>query len=141
MPDGHAASLAANVTYFGGATDAAELSAFANPDNLGFDADGNLWIVTDGNQPGGNNDGCFVCPTDGPERGHVRQFMSGPIGAEVCGCEFTANGETLFLTLQHPGEAGSATNPQSHWPDGGDAAPRPSVVAIEPESRARKFGT
>jgi hypothetical protein len=47
----------------------------------------------------------------------------------------------LFLTLQHPGEAGSATHPQSHWPDGGAAAPRPSVVAIEPESRGRKFGT
>ena len=141
LPAEHSGSLAANVTYFGGATDADELSAFANPDNLGFDGDGNLWIVTDGNQPGDNNDGCFVCPTDGPERGQVRQFMSGPLGAEVCGCEFTADGRTLFLTLEHPGEAGSATNPQSHWPDGGDAAPRPSVIAIEPEARGRKFGT
>ena len=118
-----------------------ELSAFANPDNLGFDAAGNLWIVTDGNQPGDFNDGCFACPTDGPERGQVRQFMSGPVGAEVCGCEFTADGNALFLTLQHPGEAGSATNPQSHWPDGEDAAPRPSVVAIEPEARSRRFGS
>jgi secreted PhoX family phosphatase len=141
LPTEHPASLAAELTYFGGATEAAELSAFANPDNLGFDADGNLWIVTDGNQPGGFNDGCFACPTQGPERGHVRQFMSGPVGAEVCGCEFTADGSTLFLTLQHPGEAGSATSPQSHWPDGGDAAPRPSVVAISPEGRRRKFGS
>jgi secreted PhoX family phosphatase len=141
LPAEHSASLAANVTYFAGTTDVDELSAFANPDNLGFDQDGNLWIVTDGNQPGDNNDGCFVCPTDGPERGRVRQFMSGPIGAEVCGCEFTADGRTLFLTLQHPGEAGSATEQQSHWPDGGEAAPRPSVVAIEPEARGRKFGT
>lgn len=141
LPAEHAASLDQNATYFGGATESAELSAFANPDNLGFDADGNLWIVTDGNQPDGNNDGCFVCPTDGPERGQVRQFMSAPVGAEVCGCEFAAGGGTLFLTLQHPGEAGSATSPQSHWPDGGDAAPRPSVIAIEPESRGRKFGT
>jgi secreted PhoX family phosphatase len=141
LPPEHAGSLAAELTYFGGATDVDELSAFANPDNLGFDADGNLWIVTDGNQPGGFNDGCFACPTDGPDRGQVRQFMSGPVGAEVCGCEFTRDGGTLFLTLQHPGEAGSATNPQSHWPDGGDAAPRPSVVAIEPEARERKFGS
>jgi secreted PhoX family phosphatase len=141
LPAEHSASLAANVTYFGGAMNVEELSAFANPDNLGFDADGNLWIVTDGNQPGGNNDGCFACPTEGPERGKVRQFMSGPIGAEVCGCEFTADGRALFLTLQHPGEAGSAENPQSHWPDGGAAAPRPSVVAIEADSPGRKFGT
>jgi secreted PhoX family phosphatase len=141
LPAEHAGSLAAELTYFGGATEVDQLSAFANPDNLGFDADGNLWIVTDGNQPGGFNDGCFACPTAGPERGHVRQFMSGPVGAEVCGCEFTADGRALFLTLQHPGEAGSATNPQSHWPDGGDAAPRPSVVVIEPESRRRKFGS
>jgi len=141
LPAEHLGSLAANVTYFGGATDVGELSAFANPDNLGFDNDGNLWIVTDGDQPDNNNDGCFACPTQGPERGHVRQFMSGPLGAEVSGCQFTADGSTLFLTLQHPGEAGSATRPQSHWPDGGDAAPRPSVIAIEPEARGRRFGT
>jgi hypothetical protein len=141
LPPQHTGSLAAGLTYYGGATDPEELSAFANPDNLGFDADGNLWIVTDGNQPGNFNDGCFACPTDGPDRGQVKQFMSGPVGAEVCGCEFTKDGGTLFLTLQHPGEAGSAANAQSHWPDGGDAAPRPSVVAIEPEARGRKFGS
>ena len=141
LPPGHAGSLAAELTYFGGATDGDELSAFANPDNLGFDADGNLWIVTDGSQPGNFNDGCFACPTDGADRGQVRQFMSAPVGAEVCGCEFTRDGGTLFLTLQHPGEAGTATSPQSHWPDGGDAAPRPSVIAIEPDARGRKFGS
>jgi secreted PhoX family phosphatase len=141
LPSEHRESLAAELTYFGGATDPGELSAFANPDNLGFDAAGNLWIVTDGNQPGNFNDGCFACPTEGPERGQVRQFMSGPVDAEVCGCEFTADGHTLFLTLQHPGEAGSATHPQSRWPDGEDAAPRPSVVAIEAETRSRPFGS
>jgi secreted PhoX family phosphatase len=141
LPAEHAGSLAADATYFGGVTEAEELSAFANPDNLGFDGDGNLWIVTDGTQPGDNNDGCFVCPTEGPDRGRVRQFMSGPVGAEVCGCTFTDDGGTLFLTLQHPGEAGSATAPQSHWPDGGTAAPRPSLVAIEPQDRGRRFGS
>ena len=118
--------LAPDATYFGGATDASELSAFANPDNLGFDSAGNLWIVTDGVQPGSNNNGCFVCPTDGPARGHVRQFMSGPLGAEICGCELTADNRTLFLTVQHPGTGGTATSPVSRWPDGGGAAPRPS---------------
>jgi hypothetical protein len=140
LPAEHSGSLAAGLTFFGGAGEEGELSAFANPDNLSFDSDGNLWIVTDGNQPGGNNDGCFVCPTEGSERGKVRQFMSGPVGAEVCGCEFAPGGQTLFLTLQHPGEAGSAARPQSTWPDGGDAAPRPSVVTIEPTEPGRRFG-
>src|SRR5690606_34208366 len=112
LPEGHSDSLPADATYFGGQAASEDLSAFASPDNLGFDADGNLWIVTDGVQPGGNNDGCFVCPTTGPERGRVRQFLSGPIGAEVCGCEFAPDGETLFLTMQHPGEAGTAEVPQ-----------------------------
>jgi secreted PhoX family phosphatase len=67
LPPAHDRSLAAEVAYFGGAARSDELSAFANPDNLGFDAAGNLWIVTDGTQPGGdNNNGCFVCPTEGP---------------------------------------------------------------------------
>jgi hypothetical protein len=141
LPAEHSDSLAAELTFFGGAGESDELSAFANPDNLGFDADGNLWIVTDGNQPGGNNDGCFVCPTEGSERGKVRQFMSGPVGAEVCGCKFAPDGGALFLSLEHPGAAGSATRPQSAWPDGGDAAPRPSVVTIEPIERGRPFGS
>jgi uncharacterized protein len=130
LPAGSSA-LAADATYFGGTAELDGLSAFANPDNLGFDAAGNLWIVTDGVQPGDNNNGCFVCPTEGPDRGRVRQFMSGPIGAEICGCEIAADGRTLFLTVQHPGAGGTATAPVSHWPDGGAAAPRPSLVAIE----------
>jgi uncharacterized protein len=131
LPARHDASLAAAVTYFGGASDAAELSAFANPDNLTFDAAGNLWIVTDGVQPNDTNNGCFVCPTEGPVRGATKQFMSGPVGAEICGCEITSDGRTLFLSVQHPGTGGSATAPVSRWPDGGAAAPRPSIVAIE----------
>src|SRR5262249_41851350 len=122
--------LAPDATYFGGETDPARLSAFANPDNLGFDPAGNLWIVTDGPQPDDNNNGCFVTATAGPERGRVHQFMSGPVGAEICGCEISRDGKTLFLDIQHPGEGGSTTEPISHWPDGGTAAPRPSLIAI-----------
>jgi hypothetical protein len=131
LPPEHDRSLAADVAYFGGAAPSEELSAFANPDNLGFDAAGTLWIVTDGTQPRDNNNGCFVCPTDGPDRGAVRQFMSGPVGAEICGCELSADNRALFLTVQHPGAGGSAAAPISRWPDGGAAAPRPSVMVIE----------
>jgi secreted PhoX family phosphatase len=131
LPAWHDEPLPPDATYFGGATDPSELSSFANPDNLGFDSAGNLWIVTDGTQPDSNNNGCFVCPTDGPARGQVRQFMCGPVGAEICGCELTADNRTLFLTIQHPGTGGTATTPASHWPDGGGAAPRPSLIAIQ----------
>lgn len=133
--------LDASVTYFAGRADATALSAFANPDNLGFDTFGTLWIVTDGLQPGEFNNGCFVCPTAGEQRGAVRQFMSGPVGAEICGCEITADGETLFLSVQHPGAGGSIDAPVSHWPDGGSRAARPSLIAIGSISRGRPVGS
>jgi secreted PhoX family phosphatase len=120
--------LPPGATYFAGYSNPDALSAFANPDNLGFDQDGNLWIVTDGAQPGDNNNGCFVCPTRGAERGAVRQFMSAPIGAEVSGCEVMPDGRSLFLTVQHPGSGGTVEEPRSRWPDG--AAPRGSLIAI-----------
>jgi secreted PhoX family phosphatase len=119
--------------YYAGYAKAAELSPIGAPDNIAFDAAGNLWIVTDGAQPNGTNDGCWVCPTTGPERGRMQQFMSGPVGCEVCGCQFSPDGETLFLSIQHPGEGGTTANPKSHWPDGPGTQPRASVIAVTKE--------
>jgi len=124
-------------TYFAGYAKASELSAIGSPDNLGFDRAGNLWIVTDGAQPHDTNDGCWVCPTSGPERGKLQQFMSGPVGAEICGVQFTPDNETLFFSIQHPGENGSVESPKSHWPDGGSAQPRASVIAVRREGGGR----
>jgi hypothetical protein len=76
-------------------------------------------------------------PVDGPERGQLRQFMSAPLGAEVCGCEFTPDGTTLFLSVQHPGEGGTLARPVSDWPDGGGRVPRPSVIAIRRDDGGR----
>ena len=122
--------LTSGDTYFAGQSRKAELAPIGCPDNLGLDAAGNLWIVTDGAQPRGDNNGAFVVPIEGPDRGLLRQFMSGPRGAEICGCEFTPDGETLFLSIQHPGEGGTLARPVSDWPDGDGRPPRPSVVAI-----------
>jgi secreted PhoX family phosphatase len=123
-------SLGARDTYYGGARSKADLAPVGCPDNLGFDPAGNLWIVTDGAQPRGDNNGAFVVPVEGPARGQLRQFMTAPMGAEVCGCEFTPDGETLFLSVQHPGEGGTLARPVSDWPDGGGRPPRPSVIAV-----------
>lgn len=120
----------ANSAYYAGYANGAELSPIGSPDNIGFDPAGNLWIVSDGAQPGGGNNGCWVCPTSGPDRGRLQQFMSGPVGCEVCGCQFSPDGETLFLSIQHPGEGGSTAEPRSHWPDGPGTQPRASVIAI-----------
>jgi hypothetical protein len=134
-----AGRIGSAVAYYAGRADSTGLSPFACPDNLGFDADGNLWIVTDGAQPKGNNNGCFVCRTDGPDRGIVKQFMSGPVGAEVSGCTFAPDGQTLFLTIQHPGSGSTIEMPSSHWPDGGDSQPRSSLIAIRPQDPAVRF--
>jgi secreted PhoX family phosphatase len=132
-PDDLSPGLASSATFFAGFADAAQLGKIAAPDNIAFDAKGNLWITTDG-QPsnadiGHPNDAVHVVPTAGPERGHLRQFLSGPKGSELCGPEFTDDNRTLFCAIQHPGEEGGYPNPTSNWPDRG-VIPRPSVVAV-----------
>jgi len=128
-----AGSLAGTDTYFAGYPNAAEQSAIQCPDNLGIDPQGRLWIVTDSDNPGHPNNGCFVVPTSGPQRGLLKQLASGPTGCEVCGCEFTPDGRTLFLSIQHPGEGGSIENPRSHWPDGNGMPARAALLAVERE--------
>jgi len=137
--DARAVALDSQSTYFAGYAYPDDVSALAAPDNLTFDDAGNLWITTDGEQPGGNNDGCYVCPTAGAGRGAVRQFMSGPVGCEVTGCEVTPDGRNLLLSIQHPGEGGTVEAPVSNWPDGGTAAPRPSLLAVRPQDVRRKL--
>jgi hypothetical protein len=127
-------ALGAEDTWYGGYRDASAVSPFACPDNFGFDPAGRLWIVTDHDEHGERpNNGCFVVPTSGPERGRLQQLASGPVGCEICGCEFTPDGRTLFLAIQHPGEGGTVDEPVSHWPDGGGLPPRSSIVAVRRE--------
>lgn len=53
-----------------------------------------------------------------------------PKGGETCGPIIDSN--RILIAVQHPGELDdhSADNPASHWPDGGDSQPRPSVAAV-----------
>ena len=91
-------------------------------------------MVTDSDGDVVANDGCFVVPTVGAERGKLIQVVSAPIGAEVCGCEFTPDGKTLFLAIQHPGSGGTVDSPVSHWPDGQGLPARSAVIAIRREN-------
>jgi secreted PhoX family phosphatase len=111
---------------------------FGMPDNVAIDADGRLWVSTDGNSTPetGRADGVWGIETEGPARGTSRHFYRAPAGAEVCGPCFTPDGETLFVAIQHPGEADDGPpatfeNPSTRWPDfKPDMPPRPSIVAI-----------
>lgn len=106
-----------------------------NPDNLTSDKQGNLWICTDGQQEAiGMGEGIYATPTQGAERGKPRLFFTAPTGAEVTGPSFTPDGTTLFVSIQHPGEApedSTFEHPSTHWPsERKDWPPRPTVVAI-----------
>lgn len=117
-------------TFYAGA-DLEKVNPVSCPDNLAFDPGGHLWIATDG-QAGSSslrvNDSVYAVATAGPDRGLTKRFLTGPVGAEICGPEFTPDGRTLFVNIQHPGEGGGLAKPRSRWPHGD--MPRPSVVAV-----------
>jgi secreted PhoX family phosphatase len=124
-------------TYFAG-YDKTQVSAIGAPDNVAFDAVGNLWIATDGqSRPIGMNDSVFAVPTAGPDRGKLQAFLNTPKGSEVCGPEFTPDYRALFVGIQHPGEEGKGpSDPQSLWPDLTWPA-LPSVVVVTKQGGGR----
>jgi secreted PhoX family phosphatase len=102
---------------------------FNSPDGIGFDMAGRLWIQTDGkysNKDGfagmGNNQ--MLCSD--PNTGEIRRFLTGPIACEITGLTFSPDHTTMFVGVQHPGEDLAP----SHFPEGGNAIPRSSVIAI-----------
>jgi hypothetical protein len=119
---------------------------FAAPDNLAFDPAGNLWVVSDISTVRLNadrrytafrNNGMFFVPTSGPDSGVLRQFASAPCEAELTGPSWSADRSTMFLSVQHPGEAsgmrkaGMRAPRGSNWPSGRlNEPPRPAVVMI-----------
>jgi secreted PhoX family phosphatase len=51
-------------------------------------------------------------PTDST----LKRFLVGPVGCEITGVDSTPDGRALFVGIQHPGEEGTATAPDSSWP-------------------------
>jgi secreted PhoX family phosphatase len=116
-------------TPYGGSANVNTANMFNSPDGLGFDADGRLWIETDGNYGDkdnfagmGNNQ--MLCGN--PETGEIRRFLTGPVACEITGITFSPDGKTMFVGIQHPGEDKKA----STFPGGGTSVPRSSVIAI-----------
>lgn len=114
-------------------------TGFACPDNMAFDAAGNLWFTSDmsgtvmGQEPYTEfkNNALFVMPRAGEQAGQVLRVGVAPFDAEFSGPWFAPDGRTLFLSVQHPGETSNRPdNITSHWPDGGNAMPRPAVITI-----------
>ncbi len=108
---------------------------FGMPDNCAVDADGRLWVATDGNneKATGRTDGIWAVDTEGDARGTSKLFFRVPVGAEMCGPSFNPTSDTFFVSVQHPGDAGLATfeAPATRWPDFKDDMPvRPAVLAI-----------
>ncbi len=119
-------------TYFND-FDKSAVSPISCPDNVTFDSRGNLWIATDG-QPGtlNYNDGLFMMPLDGPDKGKLSQFLAVPVGAETCGPVISKDERTVFVAVQHPGEVDGASvdKPASRFPYTGSKGPRPSVIQV-----------
>lgn len=154
---------------------------FANPDNFEIDGRGNLWMVTDMSTSRHNkavpsridaegqpveqtdllglfgNNSIWYLPLSGANVGEAYLFGYGPMECETTGPFFTEDQQTLFLSVQHPGErngmrqemaaemreyAMKTTDGQefmqtrevpigSNWPGKGATDPaKPSVIAI-----------
>ncbi|MGH6860050.1 MAG: PhoX family protein [Phyllobacterium sp.] len=116
---------------------------FGMPDNCAVDADGRLWVSTDGNSPKqtGRTDGLWAIDTEGAARATSKLFFRVPVGAEMCGPLMLPDMATMMVAVQHPGDGGEDwegfgrpsyyEDLSTRWPDFKDGMPvRPAVVAI-----------
>lgn len=121
---------------------------YGSPDGIYVAPSGRLWIQTDvsgssinpENNPRtgayatyGNNQ--MLCAD--PNTRETRRFLVGPNVCEITGVFVTPDEKTMFVGIQHPGEAptgdNSPTNPKrfSDWPDGPTGGrPRSSCIVI-----------
>jgi hypothetical protein len=115
---------------------------YGSPDGIYVSPGGRLWIQTDvsrttintGNYLGfGNNQ--MLCAN--PETRETRRFLVGPKGCEITGASVTPDERTMFVGIQHPGEAPTRVNDPalpkrfSSWPDGpGGGRPRSACIVI-----------
>jgi secreted PhoX family phosphatase len=90
--------------------------AFGSPDGLWIDPDSRVWIQTDGTQPAGANDQMLAANpfvTDAAGAPEIKRFFTGVPNCEVTGVITTPDQRTMFVNIQHPGDGGGSTWPQS----------------------------
>lgn len=120
---------------------------FACPDNIFIDSAQNVWIATDGADAvfADCNDSVLATSvaSDGPR--HVKRFLVGPVGAEICGPVMAPDERAFFCAIQHPGESNTqgvdyasvrwrtGERPPSNFPDGGESWPRSAVIVVTKE--------
>lgn len=163
-------------------------AGFANPDNLMIDPNGHVWIVCDMSSDKLNkavparlddkgkavsqsnlrgvfgNNGLWFIPTSGAQAGNAYLFALGPVECELTGPFLSADQQTLFLSIQHPGEvhgiraamkvetrkfAMKGTDGKdftqtrqvpigSNWPSkAADKPPKPSIVAVRRNDKGK----
>lgn len=118
----------------------------SSPDGLYFDPRGVLWIQTDDGAytdttncmllaalPGKVSDGMLTTTSAGQQtrvgmpasNDNIKRFFVGPEGCEVTGITMTPDFKTLFINIQHPGNAWGAV--------AGGSIPRSATVMITRE--------
>jgi secreted PhoX family phosphatase len=119
-----------------------------------FDRLGNLWMVTDISSSALNvptspyayhrNNGIFMIRVGGPDAGLAFRFGSVPNESGSTGPIWSPGQDTMFLTIQHPGEEtsvkggvyGQPATYTTYWPRGNKTTgtnpsePLPSVIAV-----------
>ena len=107
----------------------ADEDAFSSPDGIWSDADGRVWIQTDGTQPLGANDQMLAAnpyASDADGTPEIRRFLTGVLGCEVTGVVTTPDQRTMFVNIQHPGDV-----KPSQWPHmDGLTTPRSATVVV-----------
>ena len=115
---------------------------YGSPDGIYVDPAGLIWIQTDvsgstintGPYAGFGNNQMLAAD---PVTRETRRFLVGPSVCEVTGVWVTADRRTMFVGIQHPGEAPSGVNDPANpkrysaWPDGAAGGrPRSSTIVI-----------
>jgi secreted PhoX family phosphatase len=118
---------------------------FSCPDNLVFGPEHSLWVCTDISDSAMGRGAHADFPRNSMLRVEAdtktgatvaRHFLQSPRDAEITGPSFTPDFKTLFVAIQHPGESSFEDDKgyTSHWPDGGSAKPRSTLIGVKETS-------